>query len=125
MNTPNLKYILETLLEDQPQPLSKEDKAAFVQQVQQFSQMGDSVYGKGDLEELTKRVQDIINKAEQIATEKGDWFDNVTVKRHMKDLQNAYKVFEATAKEMSLLQQRLSAAYEDIAQGLSKYFDVQ
>jgi hypothetical protein len=125
MNTPNLKFLLETLLEDQPQPLSKEDKTAFVQQVQRFSEMGDSVYGKGDLEELTQRVHDIINKADQIATEKGDWFDNVTVKRHMKDLQNAYKVFEATAKEMNALQQRLSAAYEDIAQGLNKYFDVQ
>lgn len=125
MNTPNLKFLLETLLEDQPQPLSKEDKSAFVQQVQRFSEMGDSVYGKGDLEELTQRVHDIINKADQIATEKGDWFDNVTVKRHMKDLQNAYKVFEATAKEMNALQQRLSAAYEDIAQGLNKYFDVQ
>jgi polyhydroxyalkanoate synthesis regulator phasin len=125
MNTPNLKFLLETLLEDQPQPLTKEDKTAFVQQVQRFSEMGDSVYGKGDLEELTQRVHDIINKAEQIATEKGDWFDNVTVKRHMKDLQNAYKVFEATAKEMNALQQRLSAAYEDIAQGLNKYFDVQ
>ena len=125
MNTPNLKYILETILEDQPQPLSKEDKAAFVQQVQQFSAMSDSIYGTGDLEELTQRVRDMINKAEQIATEKGDWFDNVTVKRHMKDLQAAYKVFEATAKEMHALQQRLGAAYDDIGQGLSKYFDVQ
>ena len=125
MNTPNLKYILETILEDQPQPLSKEDKAAFVQQVQQFSAMSDSIYGKGDLEELTQRVRDMINKAEQIATEKGDWFDAVTVKRHMKDLQNAYKVFEATAKEMQALQQRLGAAYDDIGQGLAKYYDVQ
>jgi hypothetical protein len=125
MRTPNLKFILETILEDQPQPLSKQEKSAFVQQVQQFSAMSDSVYGKGDLEELTTRVRDMINKAEQIATEKGDWFDNVTVKRHMKDLQAAYKVFEATAKEMQALQQRLGAAYDDIGQGLSKYFDVQ
>jgi len=87
--------------------------------------MSDSVYGTGDLEELTQRVRDMINKAEQIATEKGDWFDAVTVKRHMKDLQNAYKVFEATAKEMQALQQRLGAAYDDIGQGLSKYFNVQ
>ena len=125
MNTPNLKFILETILEDQPQQLSKEDKAQFVQAVKQFSQMKDSVYGKGDLEELIERVRDMINKAEQIATEKGDWFDAVTVKRHMKDLQNAYKVFEATAKEMNALQQRLGAAYDDIGQGLSKYFEVQ
>jgi hypothetical protein len=39
-------------------------------------------------------------------------------------LHNAYKVFEATAKEMHQLQQRLSAAYEDIAGGLNKYFEV-
>ena len=125
MNTPNLKYILETILEDQPQQLSKEEKAQFVQAVQKFSHMKDSVYGTGDLQELTDRVRDMINKAEQIATEKGDWFDSLTVKRHMKDLQNAYKVFEATAKEMSALQQRLGAAYDDIGQGLAKYYDVQ
>lgn len=120
----NLKYILETLLDEQPKPLSKEEKAAFVERVKRFSEMSDSVYGKGDLEQLTDHVRDIINKAEQIATEKGDWFDSVTVKRHMKNLNDSYKVFEATAKEMSQLQQRLSAAYEDIAEGLRKYYDV-
>ena len=124
MRTPNLKFILETILEDQPQPLSKEEKVAFVDQVKRFSEMGDSVYGKGDLKDLAERVRDIVNKAEQIATENGDWFDSVTVKRHMKQVADAYKVFEATAKEMHELQQRLSAAYEDVAQGLSKYFDV-
>lgn len=124
MNTPNLKFLLETLMEDQPQPLSKEEKSEFVQAVKRFSEMGDSVYGKGDLQELSDRVRDMINKAEQIATEKGDWFDNVTVKRHMKHLQDSYKTFESTAKEMHALQQRLSSAYEDIAQGLNKYFEV-
>ena len=121
----NLKYILEMITEDQPQPLSKEEKKEFLMQVKRFSEMGDSVYGKGDLQNLTDRVKDMINKAEQITTEDGDWFDNVTVKRHMKNLNDSYRVFEATSKEMSQLQQRLSAAYEDIAQGLNKYFDVQ
>jgi hypothetical protein len=121
----NLKYILEMITEDQPQPLSKEEKAEFVAQVKRFSEMSDSVYGRGDLQELTERVKDIVNKAEQIASESGDWFDNVTIKRHMKTLNDSYKVFESTAKEMNQLQQRLSAAYEDIASGLSKYFEVE
>jgi hypothetical protein len=120
----NLKYILEMISEDQPQPLSKEEKQEFLAQVKRFSEMSQSVYGNGDLQNLTDRVKDMINKAEQITTEAGDWFDNVTVKRHMKNLNDSYRVFEATAKEMSQLQQRLSAAYEDIAQGLNKYFDV-
>jgi len=42
----------------------------------------------------------------------------------MKNLNDSYRVFESTAKEMSQLQQRLSAAYEDIAEGLRKYYDV-
>jgi methyl-accepting chemotaxis protein len=121
----NLKYILEMITEDQPQPLSKEEKAEFVAKVKRFSEMSDSVYGRGDLQELTERVKDIVNKAEQIASESGDWFDNVTIKRHMKTLNDSYKVFESTAKEMNQLQQRLSAAYEDIASGLSKYFEVK
>lgn len=120
----NLKYILEMITEDQPQPLSKEEKKQFLDQVKKFSEMGQSVYGNGDLQQLTDRVKDMINKAEQITTEAGDWFDNVTVKRHMKNLNDSYRVFESTTKEMSQLQQRLSAAYEDIAQGLNKYFDV-
>ena len=113
------------ITEDQPQPLSKEEKAEFVAKVKRFSEMSDSVYGRGDLQELTERVKDIVNKAEQIASESGDWFDNVTIKRHMKTLNDSYKVFESTAKEMNQLQQRLSAAYEDIASGLSKYFEVK
>ena len=120
----NLKYILEMITEDQPQPLSKEEKQEFLAQVKRFSEMSQSVYGNGDLQNLTDRVKDMINKAEQITTEAGDWFDNVTIKRHMKNLNDSYRVFESTAKEMSQLQQRLSAAYEDIAQGLNKYFDV-
>ena len=63
MRTPNLKFILETILEDQTQPLSKEEKVAFVDQVKRFSEMGDSVYGKGDLKDLAERVRDIVNKA--------------------------------------------------------------
>jgi hypothetical protein len=124
MRTPNLKFILETMLEDQPNPLTKQEKQQFLDQVKRFSEMNQSVYGNGDLQSLTDRVKDMINKAEQITTEAGDWFDNVTVKRHMKNLNDSYRVFETTTKEMSQLQQRLSAAYEDIAQGLSKYFDV-
>jgi len=124
MRTPNLKFILETMLEDQPNPLTKQEKQQFLDQVKRFSEINQSVYGNGDLQSLTDRVKDMINKAEQITTEAGDWFDNVTVKRHMKNLNDSYRVFETTTKEMSQLQQRLSAAYEDIAQGLSKYFDV-
>ena len=120
----NLTYILETLNGDEQVKLSKEEKRAFMEAVKNFSAMGESVYGKGNLQELTERVRDIVEKAQSIALQDEGWFDKLTVNRHMKGLNESYKVFESTAKEMSQLQQRLSAAYEDIAQGLNKYFDV-
>lgn len=122
--TPNLKFLVETLMEEPTKPLSREEKSEFVSQMKNFSEMGEFVYGRTDLELLADRVREMIRKGEQIATEKGDWFDNVTVKRHMKDLQNAYKTFEATAKEVNQLNHRLAASYEDIAQLLNKYFEV-
>jgi len=41
MNTPNLKMILETLMEDQPQPMSKDEKKQFVQEIANFSALGE------------------------------------------------------------------------------------
>jgi methyl-accepting chemotaxis protein len=121
----NLTYILETLNGGEEQlKLSKEEKRAFMEAVKNFSAMGESVYGNGNLQELTERVHDIVEKAQSIALQDEGWFDKLTVNRHMKGLNESYKVFESTAKEMSQLQQRLSAAYEDIAEGLRKYYDV-
>ena len=60
MKTPNLKMILETLMEDQPQPMSKEEKKQFVQEIANFSALGESVYGKGDIEEIVERVKVMI-----------------------------------------------------------------
>ena len=120
----NLAYILETLNGDEQVKLSKDEKRAFMEAVKNFSAMGESVYGKGNLQELTERVRDIVEKAQSIALQDEGWFDKLTVNRHMKGLNESYKVFESTAKEMSQLQQRLSAAYEDIAEGLRKYYDV-
>lgn len=121
----NLIYILETLNGGEEQAkLTREEKQQFIEAVKNFSAMGESVYGKGNLQELTERVRDIVEKAQSIALQDEGWFDKMTINRHMKGLNESYKVFEATAKEMSQLQQRLSAAYEDIAEGLRKYYDV-
>jgi hypothetical protein len=39
-------------------------------------------------------------------------------------MNEAFKVFEKTAQEMSGMQQRLEAAYEDMGSVLSKYYKV-
>jgi hypothetical protein len=125
MNSPNLKRILETILDGQPQPMSKDEKRAFVEEVKNFSALGDSVYGNGDLESITERVKRIVTSAEKIMTESDDWFSEVAHKKNFKRIQEDYAMFETTAREMKQLQERLSMAYENIGQGLSRYYNVQ
>ena len=42
----------------------------------------------------------------------------------MKQLREAYKVFEKTAGEVHTLQQRLESAYEDMGGTLNKYYKI-
>jgi hypothetical protein len=124
MGTPNLKFILETILEDQPKPLSKEEKRAFMETIKNFSAMGESVYGKGDLEEIVERVKNIVERADRIMTESNDWMTNVAHKKGNKRMHEDYRDFEASARELKEAQDKMAIAYENIGQHLNRYFDV-
>jgi hypothetical protein len=124
MGTPNLKFILETILDDQPKPMSKEEKRAFMETVKNFSAMGESVYGKGDLEEIVERVQNIVERADRIMTESNDWMTNVAHKKGNKRMHEDYRDFEASARELKEAQDKMAIAYENIGQHLNRYFDV-
>ena len=125
MNTPNLKMILETLMEDQPQPMSKDEKKQFVQEIANFSALGESVYGKGDIEEIVERVKRIVSGADRIMTESDDWMSNVSHKKGNKRMHEDFKDFMAAAEQLEQAQQQMAIAYENIGQHLSRYFNVQ
>jgi uncharacterized protein YukE len=105
--------------------MNKEEKKAFLEAVSQYHKLGEMVYRNNQLNELAETLNNIVTTAENLTMQESEhWFDNVTVSRHMKQLQEAYKVFEKTAGEMSGMQQRLEAAYEDIGTVLNKYYNV-
>ena len=117
----NEKYLGET---EQPK-MTKEEKKAFLEAVSQYHKLGEMVYRNNQLSELSETLSNIVSTAENLTMQESEhWFDNVTVSRHMKQIQEAYKVFEKTAGEMSGMQQRLEAAYEDIGTVLNKYYNV-
>ena len=124
MRTPNLKFILETILEDQPKPMTREEKQQFVQEVANFSALGETVYGKGDLEEIIERVKNIVERADRIMTESEDAISNVGMKKVNKRMFEDYRDFEQAARELKEAQDRMALAYENIGQHLNRYFDV-
>lgn len=124
MRTPNLKFILETMMQDQPTPMTKEEKQQFMQEIANFSAMGESVYGKGDLETIVERVKQIVERADKIMTESDDWMSNVAHKKGNKRMHEDYRDFEQSARDLKEAQDRMAMAYENIGQHLSRYFNV-
>ena len=115
------KYLGET---EKPK-MQKEDKKSFLSAVGNFHQIGEMVYSNAKLKEVTKTLENIIQQAEALTLQESEhWFDNVTTSRHMKQLKEAYKVFEKTAGEVHTLQQRLESAYEDMGGTLNKYYKI-
>jgi hypothetical protein len=105
--------------------LSIEDKKKFMETIANFSRLSDSIYREQSLQDITEQIKYIVDSASQVTvTETEDWFDRVTVQRHMKQLGESYKTFEKTAKQIAELQQRLEACYEDIGTGLNRYYTI-
>lgn len=122
-NILNEKYLREE--EDDMPAMTKEDKKAFLEAVANYHRLGEMIYRANTLKEVASTLGGIVEMAENVTLQESEhWFDNVTVSRHMKQLQEAFKVFEKTAGEMSGMQQRLEAAYEDIGTVLNKYYKV-
>ena len=126
MRTPNLKFILETILEDadQPKTVSQEVKQEFLRDISNFSQLGQSIYGRTDLEQTVNRVKHIVDRANDIMVEKDNEHKIVGMKKVNKRLLEDYRDFEQAARELHEAQQHMTLCYENIGQHLSKYFDV-
>lgn len=120
-----LSNLLKEAFDAGTQPLSKEQKKAYMESIAKYNQFKENLYRSADLREMAKNVTELVQMAESVAlTENDDWFDNVTVQRNVKSLRQNVKEFNKTANEVQLQQQRLEALYEDIGTTLNRYFHI-
>lgn len=113
--------------EEQKEPLlTPEQKQLYIELIKKYNQYGESVYRQGKLRESYKNIKKIVEFASRnIVDESGDWFDGVTVSRHTKKMNESFKIFEKTVLEITKLQQRLEAVYEEIGETLGKYYEIE
>ena len=103
----------------------KVDTGEFMQEVKNFSRLGEIIYREGSLRDVAKGLAELADKA-RVATlqETDDWFDKVTINKNMKQLGAASSDFTKIAKEASSLQQRMESLYEDMGHILGRYYDL-
>jgi hypothetical protein len=106
--------------------MTAEEKQQYMEAISRFNEYGKSVYRQSNLEQTIKHIKKLVEFASKnIVDESGDWFDKVTLTRHSKKMQESAKLFEKTATEMTQLQQRLEALYEELGQTLGRYYKIK
>jgi hypothetical protein len=122
----DLDYRRMNVGEEEGQGMTKEEKRAFVEAVAAYRQLGEMISHKGNISEIHDSIKGIVENANNLTLkETGDWFDRVTVQRHMKSMNESFKVFSNTIKEVSTLQQRLESSYDEIGEVLGKYYEIK
>jgi hypothetical protein len=112
--------------EKEEKGMTNEEKREFLKAVSEYKKFGESIYRSGNLAEVYESVKGIVETAHKVTLdETGDWFDKVTVNRHMKSMNESFKVFSNTIKEVNTLQQRLESAYDEMGEVLGKYYEIK
>ncbi len=121
-----MKLKLKNILESLNPKTSLEEKKSFLQEVERFNEYGSIIYRTEDLRKVAENINNLCEKAETITLEEAqDWFDEVTIKRNIKELNRKKSDFVKTVHEISKMQQRLEALYEEIGGTLSRYFEIK
>ena len=118
-----VKVAKEILKTDKSPVMERED---LISSVNNFSGYGKSIYGAKDIAKIGNQFAEMAKAAQKhVVDETQDWFDAVTVKRNMTELNKHASNFNKLAKEAQAIQDRMSALYEDMGNIYNRYFEVK
>ena len=122
------EVLKEGITEKEPKDpiLTPEQKKSYLESIARYNEYGDTIYRGNNLKETYNQIRKVVEFASKnIMEESGDWFDQVTLGRHTRKMNESIKVFEKTVTEVIKLQQRLESVYEDIGQTLGRYYEIK
>jgi len=122
------EVLKEGITEKEPKDpiLTPEEKKSKLEAISRYNEYGDAIYRGNNLKEVYKEIRNVVEFASKnIMEESGDWFDQVTLGRHTRKMNESLRVFEKTVAEVVKLQQRLESVYEDIGQTLGRYYEIK
>ena len=117
----------KTVFSEKEAPLSVDEKRAFAEALKTFSTMAETVMARGQkLQATVEQVTKMVETASKLVGESGeDVVEKVAAGRHVKLMESALKAFQQSANEVMIHERRMEAAFQDITEGMKKYYDVQ
>jgi len=103
----------------------KQNMEHFLECIAQYKKLGSALKRATTMQEVGTKLAEIAELAEQaVVTEAGDWYDEHTLRRHMKEAKAYSGEFAKLATEADKINQRMSALYEDMGRVLERYFEL-
>ena len=117
--------LIESLEASTDRVLATDVKKHFLEIISTYTGFQDQMKRNSDIVEMAETLGGVVEAAKTLTLkEAGDWFDKVTVKRNMMELDKLDKSFDKVAVEARALDQRLSALYEDMGNILGRYYEI-
>jgi hypothetical protein len=102
-----------------------EVKKHFLEIISTYKAFQEQMHRQSDIVEVAETLGGIVEAAKHLTiSEAGDWFDNVTIKRNMNELEKLDKAFDKVAVDAKSLDERLHALYEDMGNILGRYYEI-
>ena len=120
----NGKFSLSESL-DANRPLATEVKKHFLEIISTYKTFKEQMNRQSNIVEVAETLGGIVEAAKTLTlSESDDWFDKVTIKRNMSELDKLDKSFDKVASEARQLDERLHALYEDMGNILGRYYEI-
>ena len=124
-SNPYAKSFVKENEDEESSEMTTEQKHAFLEAVKAYKSFGETVYRNEGLSEVYESIRGLVEAAgKNMVKETEGSFDGITVSRHVKRMNESFKIFEKTLKEVSTLQQRLESSYDEIGETLGKYYEI-
>lgn len=106
-------------------PLGTDVKKHFLEIISTYKGFEERMTRNSDIASIAETLGGVVEAAKTLSlSEDGDWFDKVTIKRNMKELEKLDKDFSKVSEEARSLDNRLQALYEDMGNILSRYYTI-
>lgn len=118
-------FLTEGRMEENKQ-LSERAKEGFLRAVAEYATYGKKLERQMSLSDISRELGVVAEAAEVFTmNEADDWFDQITIKRNMKELKRFSEDFKKTSAEAEKIENRMLALYEDMGHILNRYFEIR
>jgi hypothetical protein len=106
-------------------PFSTELKKHFLEIISTYNTYQEQMKRQSDIIEIADTLGGIVEAAKELTlNEADDWFDKVTIKRNMKQLEQLETNFGKVSSEAKMLDSRMQALYEEMGLILNRYYEI-